>query len=110
METVTAFQIAKALNNKDFATVKYPDDYKWVRLTEIEADKRATLKQVKDLEISVLEMFAYQGPPSRRWIETQGKYYEGWNAAIKAVLQVLQMNKTQEVFISSEIENKKEMP
>jgi hypothetical protein len=82
MKVVTAYKIADAVNNNAFHTVKYPDDYFWVRMSEVE-------KLIQAARISVLAMFAYQGPPSKHWLDTQGKYYEGWNDAIDHILELL---------------------
>ena len=39
-----------------------------------------TQKITKDTKVDILEMFCYQGPPTKRWIETKGQFWEGWNA------------------------------
>lgn len=39
-------------------------------------------KQLSDFlrhnERNLLEMFCQQGPPTKRWIETKGQYWQGW--------------------------------
>ena len=50
------------------------------------AEMTALARTIRAEKKDVLSMFAYQGPPSRHWIDTEGRYYEGWNAAIDKVL------------------------
>lgn len=62
-----------------------------------------TLKvKVSSETISVLEMFAYQGPPSKRWIETKGEFYQGWNRAVSKIVPLVSISlssvHTQEAF------------
>ena len=52
-------------------------------------ERTALIKKITREKIDVLSMFAYQGPPSRHWIDTAGRYYEGWNAAIDKILAEL---------------------
>ena len=43
-------------------------------------------KIVENTKVNVLEMFCYQGPPSKNWLKTEGRFWEGWNKALDKVL------------------------
>jgi len=60
---------------------------RWIQVDGLVAE---LTKQLEDSKVSILGMFAYQGPPSKRWIETKGQFWEGWNKGIdKAKEKVL---------------------
>jgi hypothetical protein len=53
----------------------------WINLVSVDVLKQWQ-EQFQDFlrhnDRNVLEMFCQQGPPSKRWIETEGQYWQGW--------------------------------
>ena len=47
-------------------------------------------KIIKDTKVNVLEMFCYQGPPSKNWLKTEGKFWEGWNKGLDKFLETIE--------------------
>ena len=61
---------------------------RWIKEKDVLALLDLQEKQLQALKVSLLEMFCYQGPPTRHWLETKGQFWEGWNACLKKILGV----------------------
>ena len=52
-------------------------------MKHIEKSLKETVEAtVRDMTIekrSMLDMFCYQGPPTKKWLATEGQYWEGYN-------------------------------
>lgn len=81
----------------DFESCNNPVEYKkleteeYVLLSDVlvllgDAEKQLREK-LKSSKVSILEMFCYQGPPTKRWIETKGQFWEGWNASLEKIIE-----------------------
>lgn len=74
-------------------------DKLFIALLDEKKDYIEMLEQILDnireecKDRSVLEMFAYQGPPSKRWIETEGQYWKGYNAKAEKIRKILDGHK-----------------
>ena len=64
------------------ATDMLEECWEWIDQL-IDTTIKQTLEGVRVEEKSVLEMFCYQGPPTKRWLETEGEYWNGFNQAVK---------------------------
>jgi len=90
------------MNRPKPPTIHDPDNHRWYldynryfNETEKYMDLREAeiRKTVEDSKVSVLEMFAYQGPPSKNWLKTEGRFWEGWNKALDKVLESIEETK-----------------
>ena len=58
-------------------------------MSDIEDIKRI----IENTKVDILGAFCYQGPPSKNWLKTEGRFWDGWNTALDKVLDSIDKQK-----------------